>query len=399
MTLRVIVAGAGLGGLTLAHGLHRASVDVMVYERDQGPAVRAQGARFHIDDRGIRALRACLPPAQFELFHATLGGSSDKILVVGDVDGRLEILGSNSFTGAEGRPDQVRSGRPASRRLLRQILLHGLEGHVEFGKEVVRHERLHQGVRVYFADGTRAEADLLVAAEGVGSAVRRQYLPHAEVVDTGVRWLGGKTPITPGLRQTGLLALLGSSFTITDLGEVGMVLAAMRFSEPPVQAAARLVPGLDPGDIDDFLMWALIPPREMLGDAALASHTVSGERLWRQARPLVEEAHPSLRLVVEQAWPEQTYYLPLAASIPVAAWQPGPVTLLGDAIHAMPPNRGSGANTALQDAERLCARLIDVDRGERDLLEAVAAYEKDMRRDGFEAVNASMEALSGFLKD
>ncbi|TDD13376.1 FAD-dependent oxidoreductase [Nonomuraea diastatica] len=260
MTLRVFVAGAGLGGLTLAHGLHRASVDVTVYERDQGPDVRAQGARLHIDDRGVRALRACLPAAQFELFHATLGRSSDKLLVIGDVDGRLEILGSKSFTGAQSSPDQVRPGRPTSRRLLRRTLLHGLEGHVEFGKEVVRYERLHQGVRVHCADGTRAEADLLVAADGVGSAVRRQYLPHAKVVDTGVRWLGGKTPITPGLRQTGLLALIGDSFTITELGQTGMVLAAMRFSEPPVQAAARLALGLDPGDIDDFLMWALIPP-------------------------------------------------------------------------------------------------------------------------------------------
>ncbi|TDD13375.1 FAD-dependent oxidoreductase [Nonomuraea diastatica] len=137
----------------------------------------------------------------------------------------------------------------------------------------------------------------------------------------------------------------------------------------------------------------------MLGDAVLVSHTVTGERLWRQARPLVEEAYPSLRLIVEQAWREQTYYLPLAASTPVAAWQPGPVTLLGDAIHAMPPNRGSGANTALQDAERLCARLIDADRGELSLLEAVGAYEEDMRRDGFEAVNASVAAMPGFLKE
>jgi 2-polyprenyl-6-methoxyphenol hydroxylase-like FAD-dependent oxidoreductase len=397
MTLRVIIAGAGLGGLTLAHGLRRAGVEVTVYERDPGPGARAQGARFHIDDRGIRALRACLPSEQFELFHATLGGASDKLLVIGDVDGRLEILGSNSFTGAEGRLDQVRPGHPVSRQLLRQILLHGLEGHVYFGKEVVLYEQLPQGVRVHFADGVHTEANLLVGADGVGSAVRRQYLPHAQVIDTGARWLGGKTPISADILHTGLPALIGDSFTITELDELGMILAAMRFREPPVQAAARLTPGLDTGDMHDFLMWALIPPRELLGDAALISHSISGERLWQQARHLVREAHPSFRLVVEQSWPEQTYCLPLAASTPVAAWPAGRVTLLGDAIHAMPPNRGSGANTALQDAERLCGRLIGADRGDTSLVEAVAAYEEDMRRDGFAAVNASTEGMADFL--
>ena len=47
-------------------------------------------------------------------------------------------------------------------------------------------------------DGTTAEADVLVAADGVNSRVRQQYLPHAEPVDTGVITLGGKIPLTDG---------------------------------------------------------------------------------------------------------------------------------------------------------------------------------------------------------
>ncbi|WP_113704634.1 FAD-dependent oxidoreductase [Nonomuraea lactucae] len=92
MTLRVIIAGAGLGGLTLAHGLRRAGMKVTVYERDPGPGARAQGARFHIDDRGVGALRACLPPAHFELFQATLGGAGDRLLAAWPA-GPVTVLG------------------------------------------------------------------------------------------------------------------------------------------------------------------------------------------------------------------------------------------------------------------------------------------------------------------
>ena len=54
---RVLVIGAGLGGLCLAQGLCKAGVDVAVYERDAGLAVRTQGHRVHIDSRGEQALR------------------------------------------------------------------------------------------------------------------------------------------------------------------------------------------------------------------------------------------------------------------------------------------------------------------------------------------------------
>lgn len=58
--MRVIVIGAGLGGLTLAQGLRQAGIDVAVYERD-GALGRAQGVSLHIDDRGAAALEGACP--------------------------------------------------------------------------------------------------------------------------------------------------------------------------------------------------------------------------------------------------------------------------------------------------------------------------------------------------
>jgi hypothetical protein len=67
------------------------------------------------------------------------------------------------------------------------------------------------------------------------------------------------------------------------------------------------------------------------------------------------------------------------------------VTLLGDAIHAMSPARGSGANTALMDAANLCAALT----AGGDLVEAIGRYEKKVRDYGFAAVEASRQAGDG----
>ena len=82
-----------------------------------------------------------------------------------------------------------------NRQTLREVLAAGLDGRLVFGSELVRYEAGQDGVRLHFADGRQAEADLLVGADGVSSAVRRQYLPAAEAVDTGKRCIYGKTPL------------------------------------------------------------------------------------------------------------------------------------------------------------------------------------------------------------
>jgi 2-polyprenyl-6-methoxyphenol hydroxylase-like FAD-dependent oxidoreductase len=59
------------------------------------------------------------------------------------------------------------------------------------------------------------------------------------------------------------------------------------------------------------------------------------------------------------------------------------VTLLGDAVHSMPPTGGIGANTALRDAQLLTSNLARAVAGDWRLLDAVAEYEAQMRDYGF----------------
>ena len=69
------------------------------------------------------------------------------------------------------------------------------------------------------------------------------------------------------------------------------------------------------------------------------------------------------------------------------------MTLLGDAIHSMPPTSGEGANTALQDGAVLCASLVAYRAGELTLTEAVDRYETSMFGYAFQAVDNAMVNL------
>lgn len=84
----------------------------------------------------------------------------------------------------------------------------------------------------------------------------------------------------------------------------------------------------------------------------------------------------------------------MRTSVPIAAWQTQRVTLMGDAIHAMTPYRGIGANVALKDAVRLCRALTRASRAERPVIDAIRDYETDMIDYGFRAVQTSLHAMN-----
>ncbi|MEU8399886.1 NAD(P)/FAD-dependent oxidoreductase [Nonomuraea sp. NPDC048892] len=373
--MKVIVIGAGLGGLTLAQGLRRSGIEVVVYERD-GARGRAQGVSLHVDDRGARALRACLPPAHAAMVEATMGGSRERTLTLSEVDGALTVVGAQPSTGVAGRP---RPGRQVHRPLLRAVLLTGLEDVVRFGTEFTRFEQRADGmVQVWFADGGTDTADVLVGADGIGSAVRRQYLPHARVVDTGRRMLMGATALRM-IADTGLPELVGDSPAGVQVDGTMMVLGVLRFTESPVAARQRWLPAL-PLDavttVEDYAMWALPITREQLGQAA------SPAARWRLAKESSVNLPSAMRLVLAEAWPDLTVALRIGTIPPIPAWPAGPVTVIGDAIHLAP---GFGGNLAMQDAHHLCEALVETYRGRLDLIDAIDAYEDTMRRDSFSA--------------
>jgi 2-polyprenyl-6-methoxyphenol hydroxylase-like FAD-dependent oxidoreductase len=375
--LRVAIIGAGLGGLCLAHGLRRGGASVTVYERDADVATRYQGYRIHIGPMGARALADCLPPESYELFLATAGQPGRQITVLSRRLRQLKVMRG-----------QIADGEvsvPADRQTLRAIMLAGLPEHVRFGHELTRFEEAGDHVSAFFRNGARADADVLVGADGVNSAVRAQLLPVAQPVISGAL-VCGRTPLDdttrpllPGAVHEGFVAVTGFP------RPAGLALGLMEFGQRP----ARF--GLP--DRGDYLMWGLGAqarwfPRD-LRDLAPADLRDSVLRLIRRW-------HPDLRELVRWSDLASTFALAVRTGIEVPAWPASRVTVLGDAIHAMSPAGGSGGNVALHDAAELCRRLISADPA--DPVPAIAAYERDMTRYGFAAMRASRAASRGLSR-
>ncbi len=389
MGLRVAVVGGGLGGLCLAQGLVKEGLDAAVYERDPALSERRQGYRLHVDARAGRALQHCLPPELFELFLATCGNPGRRFTVVTE---HLKVLYEVPYDPAADPFDPQTLATSADRRTLREILASGLGDRILYGSELARYEADGDGVRLYFADGREANADVLVGADGVNSAVRRQYLPEAQVVDTRSRVVYGKTPLSEEARRI-VPAPLREGFMAVVGGRVGMATGLVCFRQRPDQAAARIAPGARLRPAGDYLMWAVSAGQERFGapDSELGAMTPA--ELHAVAATMIRSWHPGLRRLQALADIDETFLVHIRSSVPGPPWPPTRVTVLGDAIHAMSPARGSGANTALQDAAELCRALARTGASQAaDPVQAIGEYEEKMRDYGYAAVEAARQA-------
>ena len=385
---RVLIAGGGIGGLCLAQGLRRAGVDVTVFERASAPEEFREGYRLHIDPDGSRALHACLPPDRFELLRAACGRPP---LAFAFINERLGTLMSVDVVRPGETPDPVAAHRSLNRYTLRQVLLDGIEEHVRFGKELVRYESDGRHVTAFFADGTEASGRVLIGAEGGHSRVRAQLLPHAARVDTGVVSIGGRLPLTADVRALLPDQLNRGPAMVLAPGGINMFLALHEHGEP--DGGARVPERMLPPDRGDYLVWALTGRPKALGlpDDAPGDGGLDGLP-YRRALAATRSWHERVHRLVAQTDPATVSTIRIRTAPEVKPWPSTNVTVMGDAIHSMPPSRGVGANTALRDAA-LLAKNLAAALPDGDPIPAIADYEKRMRRYGFAAVRTSMNTL------
>lgn len=383
MSLRVLIAGGGLGGLTLAHGLRQAGLDVLVFERQAlsvpGPSSDLTTSyRIHIDPTGSRALHSCLPAELWQTFTAHAAAPPRGIAFTTE---HLNTLGF--IPDVDPTADPIGHSHPISRAGLRQQLLRGLEDCVVFDKRLVRYEHGPAGqVRAYFADGSSASGDVLVGADGSSSAVRKQLLPGARVVDTGVAGIAGKLYLTEHTRDRLPADLLSQMTMVLPPKRMAMFMATFR--------RRSQAHGADALDLPEHLFWVQLGRADELG-LHHGGPPPTGAQLRQQALVHAEPWHPLLRWVIAESDPNSLVGMPLHTSLPVPAWPTTTVTLLGDAIHTMTPLQGLGGNTALRDAAVLQYHLVEIDRGRSELLSALHAYESAMLEYGFDAVQRSLQ--------
>jgi 2-polyprenyl-6-methoxyphenol hydroxylase-like FAD-dependent oxidoreductase len=385
--MKVAIVGAGIGGLCLAQGLRRRGIDVRIYERDAALDSRGQGYRLHLD--AGPALHACLPPDLYELCVATCGRPSTRMTVI---RGNLRVLKSFELGAPADPTDPDTLNTSVNRHTLREILAARLDDALEFGRACTGFEQEPDSVRLTFADGSSERADLLVAADGVNSPIRRHYLPHAEVLDTGTVCLYGRTPLTERTRSL-IPDYLWHGFTAVAGPRVGMAAGVLEFREPPEHAAARIAPDVKLSAVPGYLMWALTArARRFAGPLDGANQSTDPVALHAVAVDTIRRWHRDLRGLVEAASVEETTLTRIRTAVPIGAWPASRVTLLGDAIHAMSPSRGSGANTALRDAALLTQEIDAAARGRKPLIQAVEDYERAMVDYGFAAVRAASKS-------
>lgn len=407
----ILIIGAGLGGLTLAQGLKNAGLPFRVFERDNSADFRPQGYRIRINGFGGAVLKETLDDQLFQLFEQTCAEIRMGMTGMNAMDAIVTRTGHDPASKFGGGPPGggpgagfglgPRPGPPpfpmvpgngprygpytADRKTFRNVLLQGLDDHVEFGKTFERYEiEGEDRITAFFKDGTSATGRLLVGADGIRSPVRRQGLPELDLVDTTGRVIYGKTPITPELIDTFPEDAMKNITAIKDERPVLLFLEPVRW-----KTNVEEVSGGKLSNTADYIYWVLGARKEIFGveedDDLLkmtsqdsVAHSISLTKSW----------DPKIRALFELQSQEQASVLRLSATGPnMKSWEPSSVvTFLGDAIHPMPPTGGAGANTALRDAANL---LKAIKKGISK--ESIGEYESELRVYAGEAIEGSFQ--------
>lgn len=293
------------------------------------------------------------------------------------LDGHATVTSSGGGAGPVTVPGPNIGPYTVDRTTLRCLLMLDFQDdEISFGK-VFTHYTISDnagdsnfpGVTAHFSDGSTFAGGLLVGADGLRSRVRRQYLPHHVPVDTDGRCVYGKAPITPELVSRFPAPAMRHMTLISEPTPLGLFLEPMRF--PPTAASSRLPA------VADYVYWVLSARSAVFGlsDAELLALAPADAA----ALSLTAKWDAGVRALLELQSTAQTSALRRSSFKPILPeWDASPcVTLLGDAVHAMSPSGGVGANTALRDAKNLCEAIVSA--AGQLTAEGVGKYESEMR--------------------
>lgn len=338
---RIAVIGAGPGGLTCARVLERHGIAVTVYERDASADARDQGGTLDLHaDSGQIALKEA--------------GLLDEFFALARPEGQaMRVLSRHGEVLVDYRPPAGEDAAPEiDRGRLRTLLADSLApGTVRWGHALRSAAARPDGThRLTFDNGTTADADLVIGADGAWSRVR-------PLVSDAMPGYSGVTFIEAHFDQVDtdhpdVAALVGDGHTFATGDHKGLL--AQRNGNQHVRAYIAVREESDGGHP------AGIPgDTEAVRAALLEKFTGWDERL----RILITDNdgpyvhRPLFVLPAPHTWPHT----------------PG-VTLLGDAAHLMAPFGGNGANLAMLDGCELALALVRHDTVDA----AVTAYEEVM---------------------
>src|ERR1700733_7494290 len=346
--MQVIIAGGGIGGPSLALSLHQAGLAGRVYEAGGNPP--PLGAGINLQPTAVREL--------------TELGLADALARVGLATRELSFFNKfGQLICSEPRGLLAGYGGPQysiHRGKLQMLLLQALRERIgpknfRSGLRFTTFEQRGDRVCARFHDSDGVEllddADVLVGADGIHSAVRRQLYPD-EGEPRFAQQILWRTAVDAEPFLDGRTMILAGHFH-------------QRIIAYPVGKAAtrgKLLTNL----ICQMTVQDTVPPREDWNRRVAKEKVLEAFGGWRfpwlDAQALIEQS-------------PDFYEFPLVDRDPVSAWTLGRVTLIGDAAHPMQPIGSQAGSQAIVDARALTGALT----ANSDPIEALAQYDAKRR--------------------
>ncbi|PQM51405.1 flavin-dependent oxidoreductase [Mycolicibacter virginiensis] len=351
----VVIAGAGIGGLTTALTLHACAIPATVVESAR--ELRPLGVGINL-----------LPHAVREVFALGLGERLSALAVAPTSLAYFDTRGRELFREPRGLAGGYEFPQYSVHRGDLQLLLLDAvrerlgAGAIRTGSRVTGFVDDGDAVRVQLGDDELAGA-VLVGADGIHSAVRAQLHPDGDELRwSGVRMWRGAAPGEPYLD--------GQTMAIVKADD-GIELVIYRIGAGLINWVL-LVPEAQPGPLPDAARWNQRCQADQVLDY------LDGWRLdWLDVADLVSRTAGPLEY-------------PMVDRDPLPWWGRGRVTLLGDAAHPMYPVGANGGSQAILDARALADSLAaHPDTGlrayeehRREATAAVVAANREMHRRG-----------------
>ncbi len=313
--MKIGIIGGGITGLTTAIALQKSGIEsVVVFE--QAKEMSEVGAGIWIQPNAIKILDGL--------------GLKKEIQEQGIELAKMEITNSElkpfKKIKSEIVEDEFGNRTIAIHRArLQKILFQELQksNNVRLNKKYVHHTEVNNSLKLEF-ENDQEFVDILLAADGINSAVRKNIFPSSRTRNSGqVCWRG-----ISNINLPDLLKSLGKEAWGNKI----------RFGFSQI--------------FEDEVYWFAVANHEHL---EIAKEMNQKEYL----RSLFRDFHPVIGEIIANTESDKIHQTILQDLVRLPAWSENNVCLLGDAAHAMTPNMGQGACQGIEDAHYMSRYLAE----------------------------------------